>query len=48
MTVGFISASMSTYSSYLLAFSSILLQDVVGPRLNDTEREQRVWAIQAA
>ncbi len=33
VTVGFISASMSTYSSYLLAFSSILLQDVVAPRL---------------
>jgi solute:Na+ symporter, SSS family len=33
VTVGFISASMSTYSSYLLAFSSILLQDVVGPNL---------------
>jgi SSS family solute:Na+ symporter len=33
VTVGFLSASMSTYSSYLLAFSSILLQDVVGPRL---------------
>jgi solute:Na+ symporter, SSS family len=33
VTVGFISASMSTYSSYLLAFSSILLQDVVGPNI---------------
>jgi solute:Na+ symporter, SSS family len=33
VTVGFISASMSTYSSYLLAFSSILLQDVVAPRM---------------
>lgn len=42
VTVGFISASMSTYSSYLLAFSSILLQDVVGPnikrQLNGQER----------
>lgn len=42
VTVGFISASMSTYSSYLLAFSSILLQDVVGPnmkkQLNGRER----------
>ena len=33
VTVGFLSASMSTYSSYLLAFSSILLQDVVGPNI---------------
>ena len=42
VTVGFISASMSTYSSYLLAFSSILLQDVVAPRLRRrlTERER--------
>lgn len=31
VTVGFLSASMSTYSSYLLAFSSILAQDVVAP-----------------
>jgi SSS family solute:Na+ symporter len=42
VTIGFISASMSTYSSYLLAFSSILIQDVVGPNrkkpLNERQR----------
>ena len=42
VTVGFLSASMSTYSSYFLAFSSILVQDVVAPRirrpLGDRER----------
>ena len=42
VTVGFLSASMSTYSSYFLAFSSILVQDVVAPRLrrqlSDRER----------
>ena len=47
VTVGFISASMSTYSSYLLAFSSILLQDVVGPRLKrQLGAQQRVRMIQ--
>ncbi len=30
-TVAFISATMSTFSSYFLAFSSILLQDVIAP-----------------
>jgi solute:Na+ symporter, SSS family len=48
VTVGFISASMSTYSSYLLAFSSILLQDVVAPRmktpLSGTRRVQLMQA----
>jgi SSS family solute:Na+ symporter len=29
--VGFLSASMSTYDSYLLSFSAILVQDIVGP-----------------
>ena len=33
VTVGFLAASMSTYSSYFLAFSSILVQDIVAPRL---------------
>lgn len=32
-TVGFVSATMSTFSSYFLAFSSILLQDVIAPLL---------------
>lgn len=30
-SVGFVAATMSTFSSYLLAFSSILLQDGIGP-----------------
>jgi SSS family solute:Na+ symporter len=30
-TVAFVSATMSTFSSYFLAFSSILLQDVIAP-----------------
>ena len=48
VTVGFISASMSTYSSYLLAFSSILLQDVVGPNLKrDLSGRERVRYTQA-
>ena len=33
VTVAFVSATMSTFSSYFLAFSSILLQDVVAPLL---------------
>jgi SSS family solute:Na+ symporter len=48
VTVGFLSASMSTYSSYLLAFSSILLEDVVHPRMKrKLNPKERVWAIQA-
>jgi len=31
ITVGFLAASMSTYSSYLLSFSAIGIQDVVAP-----------------
>ena len=34
ITVAFVSATMSTFSSYFLAFSSILLQDVIAPRLS--------------
>ncbi len=41
VTVGFISASMSTYSSYLLAFSSILIQDVVGPNMKRQPDERQ-------
>jgi SSS family solute:Na+ symporter len=33
MIIGFIAASMSTYSSYLLSFSAILVQDVVTPMI---------------
>lgn len=48
VTVGFLAASMSTYSSYFLAFSSILVQDVVGPRLHRTLSDhQRVVFTQA-
>jgi solute:Na+ symporter, SSS family len=48
VTVGFISASMSTYSSYLLAFSSIVLQDVVAPRLKrPLSGRRRVQLMQA-
>jgi SSS family solute:Na+ symporter len=32
-TLAFVSATMSTFSSYFLAFSSILLQDVIAPLL---------------
>jgi solute:Na+ symporter, SSS family len=34
-TVAFVSATMSTFSSYFLAFSSILLQDVIAPVLRN-------------
>ncbi len=48
VTVGFLSASMSTYSSYLLAFSSILLQDVIGPHTKKPlDGPQRIRAMQA-
>ena len=43
VTVGFLAASMSTYSSYLLSFSAIGVQDVVAPLvrrpLSDTQRK---------
>jgi solute:Na+ symporter, SSS family len=42
MIIGFIAASMSTYSSYLLSFSAILVQDVLAPMfrffLSDSRR----------
>ena len=45
--VGFVSATMSTFSSYLLAFSSILLQDAIGPRLKrQLTPAQRVRGVQ--
>ena len=44
--VGFVSATMSTFSSYLLAFSSILLQDVISPWFKrDLTAEQRVRGV---
>lgn len=47
--VGFVSASMSTYSSYLLAFGSILLQDVVAPHMKSRPSgRQRVRMIQVS
>lgn len=40
--IGFLAASMSTYDSYLLSFSSILVQDIFGPiskkKLDDKQR----------
>ena len=40
--IGFLAASMSTYDSYLLSFSSILVQDIVTPllqkKINDSRR----------
>jgi SSS family solute:Na+ symporter len=33
MIIGFMAASMSTYSSYLLSFSAILVQDVLSPAI---------------
>ena len=45
--VGFVSATMSTFSSYLLAFSSILLQDAIGPHLKkQLTAAQRVRGVQ--
>lgn len=40
--IGFLAASMSTYDSYLLSFSSILVQDIIGPiskkKIDDKKR----------
>ncbi len=42
VVIGFLAASMSTYDSYLLSFSSILVQDIAGPlageRISDKNR----------
>jgi len=44
--IGFVSATMSTFSSYLLAFSSILLQDVISPLFRrDLTAVQRVRGV---
>ncbi len=44
--VGFVAATMSTFSSYLLAFSSILLQDGIGPWIKrELTPEQRVRGV---
>jgi SSS family solute:Na+ symporter len=46
-TVAFVSATMSTFSSYFLAFSSILLQDVIAPALRKPLSDnQRLRAMQ--
>jgi len=43
ITVGFLAASMSTYDSYLLSFSSILVQDVVARHCkNPLTEKQRI------
>jgi SSS family solute:Na+ symporter len=41
VTVAFVSATMSTFSSYFLAFSSILLQDVIAPLLRRPPSDSR-------
>ena len=44
--IGFLSASMSTYDSYLLSFSAILVQDITSPLrkkpLDDSKRMNRI------
>ena len=46
--IGFLSASMSTYDSYLLSFSAILTQDIVDPMLkNRIDRKKRMMFIRA-
>ena len=45
ITIGFLSASMSTYDSYLLAFSSIFVQDVMGRHISRplSEKERMLY-----
>ena len=44
--IGFLAASMSTYDSYLLSFSSILVQDILGPIIKkDINHRQRIYYI---
>ena len=46
--IGFLSASMSTYDSYLLSFSAILTQDIVDPMLKSPiDRKKRMMFIRA-
>lgn len=43
IVIGFLAASMSTYDSYLLSFSSILVQDILGPIIKkDISDKQRI------
>ena len=47
--LGFLAASMSTYDSYLLAFSSIFVQDIWMPMLKgETRDEQRMFYTRSA
>ena len=43
--IGFLAASMSTYDSYLLSFSAILVQDIGAPlvRRIPTEKQRMMW-----
>lgn len=41
IVIGFLAASMSTYDSYLLSFSSILVQDILGPIYKEVLNEKR-------
>ncbi|HLF34373.1 MAG TPA: sodium:solute symporter family protein [Cyclobacteriaceae bacterium] len=48
MIIGFMAASMSTYSSYLLSFSAILVQDVIAPAVPAISSDKRrTFAIRA-
>lgn len=41
--IGFLAASMSTYDSYLLSFSAVLVQDIVSPLAkNNVNEEKRI------
>lgn len=43
VVIGFLAASMSTYDSYLLSFSAILVQDILGPLIKkDMSHKQRI------
>jgi SSS family solute:Na+ symporter len=39
--IGFLAASMSTYSSYLLSFSAILVQDIVSPMMRKEIKDSK-------
>ncbi|RJP66944.1 MAG: sodium:solute symporter family protein [Ignavibacteriales bacterium] len=41
IVIGFLAASMSTYSSYILSFSAILVQDIVGPLMKKDIKDSK-------
>ncbi len=41
IVIGFLAASMSTYSSYLLSFSAILAQDIVSPLIRKEVKDSK-------